>query len=58
MPAGTAQGIAVHSEYGGATAVLVEIDCRPGTVSREVPDAVTGPRATKVVITVDVPPHP
>ncbi|MZD07122.1 molybdopterin-dependent oxidoreductase [Streptomyces sp. SID5785] len=53
MPEGTAQGIAVHSEYKGATAVLVEIDCRPGTVGRTVPDAVTGPRVTKAVIAVD-----
>ena len=35
---GTAQGIAIHKEYKGATAVLVEIDCRPETVNR------TGPR--------------
>jgi isoquinoline 1-oxidoreductase beta subunit len=53
MPAGTAQGIAVHSEYKGATAVLVEIDCRPETVNRSVPNAVTGPRVTKAVIAVD-----
>ncbi|HEX2893882.1 MAG TPA: molybdopterin cofactor-binding domain-containing protein [Marmoricola sp.] len=54
MPAGTAQGIAVHSEYKGATAVLVEIDCRPETVSRTVYHGVTGPRVTKAVIAVDV----
>ncbi|GAB3065013.1 molybdopterin cofactor-binding domain-containing protein [Pedococcus soli] len=53
MPAGTAQGIAVHSEYKGATAVLVEIDCRPETVNRTVRDAVTGPRVTKAVIAID-----
>jgi isoquinoline 1-oxidoreductase beta subunit len=53
MPAGTAQGIAVHSEYKGATAVLVEIDARPETVGRQVRDAVTGPRVTKAVIAVD-----
>ncbi|QNS02387.1 molybdopterin cofactor-binding domain-containing protein [Streptomyces xanthii] len=53
MPAGTAQGIAIHSEYKGATAVLVEIDCRPETVNRKVPNAVTGPRVTKAVIAVD-----
>ncbi len=34
MPAGTAQGIAFHAEYKGACAALVEIDCRPATVSR------------------------
>jgi len=53
MPAGTAQGIAVHSEYKGATAVLVEIDCRPATVNRPIRDGVTGPRVTKVVLAVD-----
>jgi isoquinoline 1-oxidoreductase beta subunit len=54
MPAGTAQGIAVHKEYKGAAACLVEIDCRPATVNRQVKDAFTGPRVTKVVYAVDV----
>jgi isoquinoline 1-oxidoreductase beta subunit len=54
MPAGTAQGIAVHSEYKGRVAVLVEIDCRPATVGRTVPDGYTGPRVTKAVCAVDV----
>ncbi|MDX3231054.1 molybdopterin cofactor-binding domain-containing protein [Streptomyces sp. ME19-01-6] len=53
MPAGMAQGIAIHSEYKGATAVLVEIDCRPETVNRKIYNAVTGPRVTKAVIAVD-----
>ncbi|GAB2624320.1 molybdopterin-dependent oxidoreductase [Nocardioides ginkgobilobae] len=53
MPAGTAQGIALHKEYKGCTAVLVEIDCRPQTVNRRIPNAVTGPRVTKAVIAVD-----
>ncbi|GAA3668200.1 molybdopterin-dependent oxidoreductase [Nocardioides ginsengisoli] len=53
MPAGTAQGIAIHKEYKGATAVLVEIDCRPGTVGRKVRDAVTGPRVTKATVVID-----
>ncbi|HWI44337.1 MAG TPA: molybdopterin cofactor-binding domain-containing protein [Nocardioides sp.] len=53
MPAGTAQGIAIHKEYKGATAVLVEIDCRPETVGRKVRDAVTGPRVTKAVVVAD-----
>jgi isoquinoline 1-oxidoreductase beta subunit len=53
MPAGTAQGIAIHKEYKGCTAVLVEIDCRPETVNRKVRDAVTGPRVTKAVVAVD-----
>ena len=54
MPAGMAQGIAVHNEYKGAIATLVEIDCRPATVNRQVKDAVTGPRVTKAVVAVDV----
>ncbi len=53
MPARTAQGIAVHSEYQGAIAVLAEIDCTPATVSRPVTDGVTGPRVTKALVVVD-----
>ncbi|SDL32393.1 isoquinoline 1-oxidoreductase, beta subunit [Nocardioides sp. YR527] len=53
MPAGTAQGIAIHKEYKGATACLVEIDCRPETVNRKIRDAVTGPRVTKATLVVD-----
>ncbi len=53
MPAGTAQGIAIHKEYKGATACLVEIDCRPETVNRKVREGITGPRVTKAVIAVD-----
>ncbi|MEA2157181.1 MAG: isoquinoline 1-oxidoreductase subunit beta, partial [Solirubrobacteraceae bacterium] len=54
MPAGTAQGIAVHNEYKGRVACLVEIDCRPETVNRKIEKAYTGPRVTKVVYAVDV----
>ncbi|MEA2419341.1 MAG: isoquinoline 1-oxidoreductase subunit beta [Thermoleophilaceae bacterium] len=54
MPAGTAQGIGIHREYKGFAACLVEIDCRPATVSREVPHAYTGPRVTKAVCAIDV----
>jgi isoquinoline 1-oxidoreductase beta subunit len=54
MPAGTAQGIAFHAEYKGATCALVEIDCRHKTVHRKIRDAYTGPRVTKVVFVVDV----
>lgn len=54
MPAGTAQGIAVHPEYHGFVAVLAEIDCRPETTGRQIPDAYTGPRVTRVVCAVDV----
>ncbi|MEO9324124.1 molybdopterin cofactor-binding domain-containing protein [Nocardioides sp. C4-1] len=54
MPAGMAQGVALHKEYKGCTAVLVEIDCRPQTVNRKLgPETVTGPRVTKAVIAVD-----
>jgi isoquinoline 1-oxidoreductase beta subunit len=53
MPAQTAQGIAVHSEYRGAIAVLVEIDCTPATVGRPVTDGVAGPRVTKALVVVD-----
>ncbi|MFL5823014.1 MAG: molybdopterin cofactor-binding domain-containing protein [Solirubrobacteraceae bacterium] len=54
MPRGTAQGIAVHSEYKSRGACLVEIDCRSATVNRKVKDAYTGPRVTKAVFAVDV----
>jgi isoquinoline 1-oxidoreductase beta subunit len=54
MPPGTAQGIALHSEYKSRIGALVEIDCRPGTVNRVVEDGYTGPRVMKVVIVVDV----
>ncbi len=54
MPAGTAQGIAVHNEYKGWCACLVEIDTRPAVVNRQIEDAYTGPRVTKVVFAVDV----
>jgi isoquinoline 1-oxidoreductase subunit beta len=54
MAPGTAQGIAIHSEYKSRAACLVEIDCRPATVNRQVPDAYTGPRVTKAICAVDV----
>ncbi|HEX3898154.1 MAG TPA: molybdopterin cofactor-binding domain-containing protein [Mycobacteriales bacterium] len=54
MPHGTAQGIGFHSEYKGVCAALVEIDCRPQTVKRQVDDAYTGPRVTNVTFVVDV----
>ncbi|UTI66038.1 molybdopterin-dependent oxidoreductase [Paraconexibacter antarcticus] len=54
MEAGTAQGIAIHSEYKGRSACLVEIDCRPQTVNRKIREAYTGPRVTKVTYAVDV----
>ncbi|MER5550442.1 molybdopterin cofactor-binding domain-containing protein [Streptomyces sp. NPDC002793] len=54
MPAGTAQGIAFHSEYHAVSAVLVEIDCRPETVDRPIRDGVAGPRVTRAVAAVDV----
>ncbi len=54
MAAGTAQGVALHSEYKSRAAALVEIDCTPATVNRKIDNAVTGPRVTKVVFAVDV----
>jgi len=54
MAPGTAQGVAIHSEYKGASAVLVEIDCRPQTVNRSIPNAVSGPRVTRAVVAIDV----
>ncbi|MDT9689042.1 molybdopterin-dependent oxidoreductase [Streptomyces sp. P9(2023)] len=54
LPAGMAQGIALHPEYRGVVAVLAEIDCRPETTGRKIHDAYTGPRVTKVVCAVDV----
>lgn len=53
LPAGVAQGIALHTEYRGAVATLVEIDCRPETVNRKIPNAVTGPRVTRALMVVD-----
>jgi isoquinoline 1-oxidoreductase beta subunit len=54
MPAGTAQGIAIHKEYKGVSACLVEIDTRPATTGRTIRDAVTGPRVTRVTFAIDV----
>ncbi|MDH6135565.1 isoquinoline 1-oxidoreductase beta subunit [Kitasatospora sp. MAA4] len=53
MAPGTAQGIALHPEYHSVAAMLVEIDCTPATTGRQIPDAYTGPRVTKVVCAVD-----
>ncbi|HEY2579105.1 MAG TPA: molybdopterin cofactor-binding domain-containing protein [Streptosporangiaceae bacterium] len=53
MPAHTAQGIAVHSEYQAGIAVLAEINCTPEVVNRKIQDGVGGPRVTKVVVVVD-----
>jgi isoquinoline 1-oxidoreductase subunit beta len=53
MPPLTAQGIAVHSEYQAAIAVLAEINCTPQVVNRKIVDGVGGPRVTKVVVVVD-----
>jgi isoquinoline 1-oxidoreductase beta subunit len=44
MPAGTAQGVAIHEEYKSVVAYLVEIDCRNPAA----------PRVTKGVCAVDV----
>ncbi len=44
MPAGTAQGVALHEEYKSVVAFLVELDCRDRA----------NPRVTKGVCAVDV----
>ena len=54
MAAGTAQGIAIHKEYKGVSACLVEIDTRPATTGRAIRNAVTGPRVTRVTFAIDV----
>jgi isoquinoline 1-oxidoreductase beta subunit len=54
LPAGFGRGVAVHAEYKGRAACVAEIDCRPETVNREVPDALTGPRVTRLTYVVDV----
>ncbi|WP_034270502.1 molybdopterin cofactor-binding domain-containing protein [Haloechinothrix halophila] len=58
LPDGVAQGIAIADEYKHRICTLVEIDCRPETVNREVTPApeegyVTGPRVTKVTVVVE-----
>lgn len=53
MPKGTAQGIAIHKEYKGASACLVELDCRPRQTERDIHHGVGGPRVTKVVFAID-----
>jgi isoquinoline 1-oxidoreductase beta subunit len=53
MAPGTAQGIAIHNEYKGRAACVVEIDCRPATVNRKIPDGYGGPRVTKATYVVD-----
>ena len=53
LPNGVTQGIAIHKEYKGATACLVELDTRRGTVNRNIREAVTGPRVIKGVFAVD-----
>lgn len=54
LPAGVAQGVAVHNEYKGRAACIVEIDTRPETVNRKIEKGYTGPRVTRVVYVVDV----
>lgn len=54
MKDGTAQGIALHCEYKGAAACVVEIDTRPDTVNRKIRQARTGARVTKVTYVVDI----
>lgn len=53
LPDGVAQGVAIHKEYKGVTACLVELDTRPETTDRPIRNGVTGPRVTKAVFAVD-----
>lgn len=58
LPEGVAQGIAIADEYKHRICTLVEIDCRPETVNREVTPApeegyVTGPRVTRATVVVE-----
>jgi isoquinoline 1-oxidoreductase subunit beta len=53
MDDGTAQGIAFHTEYKGASACVVEIDNRSDTVNRKIRSARTGARVTKVTFVID-----
>lgn len=54
LPKGVAQGIAIHKEYKGASACLVEIDTRAKQTGRDIRDGVGGPRVTKVTFAIDV----
>ena len=53
LPEGITQGVAIHKEYKGVTACLVELDTRPETVDRDIRAGVAGPRVTKAVFAVD-----
>ena len=49
LPPGVGQGVALWLEHKQATGCLVELDCRPETVNRQVRQAITGPRVTRAV---------
>lgn len=49
MPAGTAQVIAIHSEYKCNSACLMEIDARPETMRARSRRGWSGPRVTKAI---------
>ncbi|WP_033384898.1 molybdopterin cofactor-binding domain-containing protein [Sporichthya polymorpha] len=53
MPKGTAQAIALHSEYQCKVACFMELDARPAMVNRKIREAYTGPRVTKAIMAVD-----
>lgn len=57
LPNGVAQGIGVHEEYKQHSACLVELDCRPETINRQIPGATTGPRVTRAVFVTTVARH-
>ncbi|MBA3745735.1 molybdopterin cofactor-binding domain-containing protein [Sporichthya sp.] len=54
MPEGTAQSIALHSEYQSKVACLMEIDARPAMTNRKIREAYTGPRITKAIMAIDI----
>ncbi len=47
LPPGVGQGVAVWLEHKQVTACIVQLDCRPETVNRQVRQARTGPRVIK-----------
>ncbi len=49
LPPGVGQGVALWLEHKQATGCLVELDCRPEQVNRQVRQAITGPRVTRAV---------
>lgn len=53
MVPGTAQGFAIHREYKGFSACLVEIDCTSRQTGRRITNGIGGPRVVKVTFAID-----